>query len=122
MNKDREKEFIRDLAALLNGYNAEFESNTPDWILAEFLFFSLKTWNKCAPVRDKWYDNDLTLKQFTDRRFLCPSPKPSRNAEPKPISPVIKLKSVPGKLRAKVLKQEKTVTSRKRRSRKTERT
>jgi len=44
-----------DLAALLNRYSQENGSNTPDFILAEYLLACLATWNTHVVQRDVWY-------------------------------------------------------------------
>lgn len=43
-----------DLERLLNSHSAENGSNTPDFILAEFLMRSLEVWDCCVNERDKW--------------------------------------------------------------------
>lgn len=48
-------ELHRELAALLNRYSAENDSDTPDFLLAEYLLSCLATWNKATNLRDRWY-------------------------------------------------------------------
>ena len=48
-------EFEEKLRALLNRTCQENESNTPDFILAEFLSQSLAAFNLAVVCRDKWY-------------------------------------------------------------------
>lgn len=48
-------EFERDLAAVLNRHNAENESNTADFILAEYLRGCLDVWNQATRRREQWY-------------------------------------------------------------------
>lgn len=43
-----------DLAALLNRHSAENASGTPDFILAEFLFATLKAYNSTVVKRADW--------------------------------------------------------------------
>lgn len=47
-------DFLKDLTGLINKYSKENSSNTPDWILAEYLESCLevfnKTINKTAPL------------------------------------------------------------------------
>jgi len=45
----------RDLESVLNRYSAENGSNTPDFLLAEYLMGCLAAWNKGVIARDKWY-------------------------------------------------------------------
>lgn len=47
--------FVQDLTALLNRYSQENGSNTPDFILAEYLLACLATWNTHVVRREKWY-------------------------------------------------------------------
>jgi len=47
--------FCDNLTALLNRYNQETASNTPDWILAEYLLACLHTWNTTMQQRQEWY-------------------------------------------------------------------
>lgn len=44
-----------DLQALLNGYSMENESNTPDYILAEYMLDCLAAYNKAVLKRATWY-------------------------------------------------------------------
>jgi hypothetical protein len=45
-----------DLAALLNSYSLENESNTPDFILADYLIRCLDAYNTTVTARARWYD------------------------------------------------------------------
>ena len=47
--------FVQDLTALLNRYSQENGSDTPDFILAEYLLACLATWNTHVVRREKWY-------------------------------------------------------------------
>lgn len=49
------EDFKTELQNLLNRYCAENESNTPDFVLAEFLLHSLQGWNCCVNQREKWF-------------------------------------------------------------------
>ena len=46
----------KDLSTLLNKYSRETVSNTPDFILANFLLDCLTAWEKATSKRDKWWD------------------------------------------------------------------
>jgi hypothetical protein len=48
----------REIAAALNRASAETESNTPDWILAQFLLSCLTAWNTGVQQRETWYGRD----------------------------------------------------------------
>lgn len=43
----------QELTRLLNGH--ENDSNTPDWLLAQYLQDCLATWNRTMRARDEWY-------------------------------------------------------------------
>jgi len=48
-------DFQRELGALLNRYSIEHASNTPDFILAQFLRAQLTAFAEATESRDKWY-------------------------------------------------------------------
>jgi hypothetical protein len=48
-------EFRKELVTLLNRENQEGNSNTPDFILAEYLIGSLAAFDKAVSLRDGWY-------------------------------------------------------------------
>jgi len=50
-----ESEFQNDLSELINKYSYENESNTPDFLLAEYLSDCLVSYNKLLNKRNKWY-------------------------------------------------------------------
>lgn len=47
--------FNNDLACLLNKYSKENGSNTPDFILAEYLTQQLEAWNLAVRASEEWY-------------------------------------------------------------------
>ena len=51
-------EFESDLRALLNRHCQENNSNTPDFILAQFLLGCLAAWNRGVQQRETWYGRD----------------------------------------------------------------
>lgn len=46
------------LSDALNRFSAENASNTPDWILAQFLLGCLAAWNQGVQQRETWYGRD----------------------------------------------------------------
>jgi hypothetical protein len=50
--------FQRDLEILLNRYSQENASNTPDFILAQYLTTCLDAWNEAVQQRETWYGRD----------------------------------------------------------------
>jgi hypothetical protein len=49
--------FEKQLENLINWCSLENESNTPDFILAQFILGCLAAWNKGIQQREKWYNN-----------------------------------------------------------------
>ena len=47
--------FTQELSDLLNRHSAEAASNTPDFILANYLEACLAAYNATIQRRDKWY-------------------------------------------------------------------
>lgn len=50
--------FQDELRTLLNRYSKENGSNTPDYMLAEFLTDCLAAYDKALTARDKWFGID----------------------------------------------------------------
>lgn len=48
--------FEEELKALINRYSKENESNTPDFILAQYLSDCLKAYEKVIKKRNEWYN------------------------------------------------------------------
>lgn len=51
-------DFANELLSLLNKHSKENESNTPDFILAEYLIGCLKVFNESVNNRQIWYKTD----------------------------------------------------------------
>ena len=49
------QEIVRDIAQVVNKYSLEQESQTPDYILAEYMLKSLSNFNRLMRDRDYWY-------------------------------------------------------------------
>lgn len=49
------KTFEKELEILINKYNKENDSNTPDFILAEYLLNCLKNYNNIIKKREIWF-------------------------------------------------------------------
>lgn len=47
------------ISSALNCYSAENASNTPDWILAQYLLGCLAAWNQATQQRELWYGRDV---------------------------------------------------------------
>jgi len=56
MNEETEVDpFLKELEILINKHSKENGSNTPDYILAEYLDNCLKSFNKALYRRADWY-------------------------------------------------------------------
>lgn len=55
MSEKEESEFMAKLEQLINYYSLENESNTPDWILAQYLRGCLTTFATAVQQRETWY-------------------------------------------------------------------
>jgi hypothetical protein len=53
------KTFRRELISLINKHSRENGSNTPDYILAEYLIECLHTFDKITKMRNEWYGEKL---------------------------------------------------------------
>ena len=49
------REFQKELEALINRYSKENESDTPDWILAQYLTNCLNAFTIGVQQRETWY-------------------------------------------------------------------
>jgi hypothetical protein len=49
--------FRRELAAVINKHSKENGSNTPDYILADYLINCLKAFDTAVMLRENWYHN-----------------------------------------------------------------
>ena len=61
--------FKKSLVKLLNKYSKENDSNTPDFILAEYLMLCLETYNKTLQVRESWYGRDIEEKRSEEKNL-----------------------------------------------------
>lgn len=46
----------------INCESAEKGSETPDWILAEYLIDCLAAYDKAVQAREKWYDREIIIR------------------------------------------------------------
>ena len=47
--------FKEELAALINKHSKENGSDTPDWVLANYLCGCLEIFDETTKIRNKWY-------------------------------------------------------------------
>jgi hypothetical protein len=66
-----------ELAQTLNRYSAENGSDTPDFILAQYLTDCLEAWNRAVQAREKWYTRSETIHHSTSvPQGITQTPKP----------------------------------------------
>lgn len=53
--------FEDELRQTINKYSEENGSNTPDFILAEYLCQCLKAFNMASRAREKWYGKEMSI-------------------------------------------------------------
>lgn len=49
------EEFVKELERVINHCSQENGSNTPDFIIAEYLVSCLHAWNAAVTRREEWY-------------------------------------------------------------------
>lgn len=54
-------ELEKEITTALNRHSAENASNTPDFILAQYLMGCLHTWNKTINARRDWYAKPVEI-------------------------------------------------------------
>lgn len=52
-------EFRRDVQTAINRASRENGSDTPDFILADYLGDCLKAWDRAVQAREKWYGREI---------------------------------------------------------------
>ena len=57
---ERYEALIKELSELLNKYSQESGSDTPDFILAEFMLGCLTVYENTISNREKWYGRKLS--------------------------------------------------------------
>ena len=55
MNLKTREEIVQEFASIINRYSIENDSNTPDFILAEYLADCLDVWAWATKKRESWY-------------------------------------------------------------------
>ena len=55
---ERDSALQRDIEAAINRVSRENASNTPDWILAQYLMGCLVAFETATQQREKWYGRD----------------------------------------------------------------
>jgi hypothetical protein len=55
--------FKKELEVLINKHSIENESNTPDFILANYIAMCLDAYNVTLKSREEWYGRNIENKQ-----------------------------------------------------------
>jgi hypothetical protein len=58
---------VEELATVLNRASRENESNTPDFILAEYLNLCLEAFERTSRRREEWYGKELSIDGIRSR-------------------------------------------------------
>lgn len=74
--------FIKELEAIINKYSMENASNTPDFILAQYLCNCLRAWEEATQQREIWYGRDarptgMPFETFGGYMVMSESPRNS---------------------------------------------
>lgn len=62
--------FGKELESLINRHSIENGSNTPDFILAEYLQQCLSAWNSAVASRENWYGRPLNSSPFCEAQTV----------------------------------------------------
>lgn len=61
MRRGDEMDFKAELSSLINRHSQENGSNTPDFLLAEYLNDCLKAFNSAVSARESWYGHKCSI-------------------------------------------------------------
>lgn len=70
-------DFTSQLRALINAHSLENASETPDFILAQYLTGCLRTWDQATQRRETWYyrgGKQTSVQRLVRRRRITPQP------------------------------------------------
>ena len=68
---DNEPAFRKELETLINYYSMENGSNTPDFLLAEYLVMQLHLWDQFVTRREQWFGrSSVRLESATIEREI----------------------------------------------------
>ena len=56
-------EFTKEIADVINRHSKENGSNTPDFILANYLVMCLEAFDITSRLREKWYGKELKINE-----------------------------------------------------------
>jgi hypothetical protein len=64
MDTEKDTEFRRELASVINRHCRENGSNTPDFILADYLTACLDAFDRTSRAREQWYGKTLSISEL----------------------------------------------------------
>jgi hypothetical protein len=64
--KSMDENFESELQRLINRYSKENDSNTPDFILMQYLTACLAAWNTATQQRETWYGRGARSKTIIE--------------------------------------------------------
>jgi len=67
----------REISSVLNKYSQENRSNTPDFILAEYMLGCLTVYENTISMRNNWFTKDV-IRTLPDNMDLIPGKKNER--------------------------------------------
>lgn len=70
LNISEKEEIIRDLALVINRHNLERLSNTPDFVIAEYLFHCIMNHADSINARNAYYGRDDSYKTELDEDLI----------------------------------------------------
>lgn len=56
-------DFQKELTELINRHSKESGSDTPDFILAQYLIWCLNAYNRTIQAREKWYGREVGIRE-----------------------------------------------------------
>ena len=66
MTQEQKTKLIQDFATAINKVSAENNSNTPDFILANYLVMCLENFDHITNMRNDWYKPNIDEESCTD--------------------------------------------------------
>lgn len=78
MTPEKRKKLAADFATAINCNSAENQSNTPDFILAEYLVICLEAFGTVSNMREAWYGHSHSIGGSVPAGPASATPSPSQ--------------------------------------------
>ena len=80
---ERMASLSKSLEDAINRHNAEAESDTPDFIIGEFLVSCLSAWNEACNARKRWYAGtpEERIERNADLLYMAATKRELKEAE-----------------------------------------